>query len=507
MLSVVLSSLSLSLCNPLGLPLGLPLDLPRDSSIVVVRETRNRGPRGRQGVTTACRAANTRYMSPPGAQVRGRATTRWAVLPLFDAPLHITTRRLSFTARDRDSPPTQATQMTATLLTPHLADHISAEGIPAIRDRLLALAATGRKVCRLESGDPSFDIPSHVAEAIVDAIRSGKTHYSQGGGIPELREAIAEKVRRENRLPITSPKQIQVANGATNALFVTLASLLNPGDEVIVQDPNWTNTQDMIALCHAKAVGVPLTAANNYTLDPKEIEARVTDKTRLIIINTPHNPTGSMATEATLAAILDIANRHNLMVLSDEAYEHVVFDGRKHVSIGSLPGAGDRVVSVYSMSKSYAMSGLRVGYLATTNTVLLDRVGKLLRSTINHVSTATQYGAVVALTRPQDETEAMRVEYEARRNLLLEGIKGAPVLHVFKPEGAFFLWARIDPSWEGYEGKTGGRAMTNFLIDKIGVGSAPGESFGLHGANCVRFSFSCARDHIERAAEGLRTLF
>ena len=227
-------------------------------------------------------------------------------------------------------------------------------------------------------------------------------------------------------------------------------------------------------------------------------------RTRAIVINSPHNPTGLVIDRAGLQAILAVAARHGLWVLSDEAYEHILFDGHEHVSAGSL--GYDRVVSVYSMSKSYAMSGLRIGYLACPDPLLLERMVKLLRCTVNGVNSATQWGAVAALDGPQDATRTMAEEYRKRRDALWEGLAGVAALRPFRPAGAFYLWARIADGWRAPDGTAGGWAMTSWLIEKAGIGSAPGEVFGPAGANHVRFAFSCATDQVVGAARLLPDL-
>jgi aspartate aminotransferase len=200
-------------------------------------------------------------------------------------------------------------------------------------------------------------------------------------------------------------------------------------------------------------------------------------------------------------AILEVAERHGLWVLSDEAYEHVLYDGHRHVSPGSL--GYDRVLSIFSMSKSYAMSGLRMGYLGCNDELLIERMGKLLRCTINGANSATQHGAVAALTGPQDGPKAMAAEYQKRRDALLAALDSVTVLHPFEPQGAFYLWARIDDGWPGVQGRRDGWTMTEYLIDQAGVGSAPGEVFGPAGAGHIRFAFSCSTDQV---IEGARLL-
>ena len=385
----------------------------------------------------------------------------------------------------------------------HPVDAIATGGIVSVRDRLIEQQSHGKKVYRLESGDPSFAVPPHVTAALEQALRDGQTHYTAGAGIKPLREAMYRKLVQENRLPLESFNDVLVTNGAMHALYIAFRALLDPGDEVIMPDPTWTETADNVSL----AGGVPVRAAlhhpdYHYTAD--EIAPRITARTRCLVVNSPHNPTGMVYTRSEIEGIVRLAEQHGLWVLSDEAYEHVLFDGREHVSAGAL--GYPRVISVFSFSKSYAMSGLRVGYVAVHDRLLLERMAKLLRCTINGVNSATQHAAVAALTGPQDATRAMNVEYHKRRDALWNAVKDARLLHGVKPEGAFYLWMRIDDAWPGHAGKRSGWAMTDYLIDQAGVGSAPGEVFGAAGAGHVRFAFSCATDQVVEGARLLREL-
>jgi aspartate aminotransferase len=386
----------------------------------------------------------------------------------------------------------------------HIVDSIALGGIVSVRDRLLHQQAQGRKVFRLESGDPSFSVPAHVLAAMEKALRDGHTHYTAGAGIAPLRNAIARKLREANHLPVTGPEQVLVTNGAMNGLYVAFRALCEPGDEVILPDPTWTETADNVILAGGVVRRVRLDEARGYRYDPAAIEAAVRPRTRAIVINSPHNPTGLVIDREGLRAIVEVAARHGLWVLSDEAYEHILFDGNEHVSAGSL--GYDRVLSVYSMSKSYAMSGLRVGYLCCPDPALLERMVKLLRCTVNGVNSVAQWGAVAALEGPQDATREMGAEYRKRRDALWEGLAGATALRPFKPAGAFYLWARIADGWRAPDGTTGGWAMTSWLLEKAGIGSAPGEVFGPAGAGHVRFAFSCATEQVVEAARLLPTL-
>jgi aspartate aminotransferase len=381
-----------------------------------------------------------------------------------------------------------------------IVDQVSLGAIVQVRDRLLEQQAKGGKVLRLESGDPSFDIPPHAREAMEKALRDGLTHYTPSTGIPSLREAILHKVITENGLEVPDANHIVVTNGGMNGLYIIFRAILEPGDEVILPDPMWTEIAENIRLASGMPVPVRLRENEGYIYSPDDIQAAITSKTRAIFVNTPHNPTGVVLDRSTLEAIAALAARHNLLLVSDEAYEHVIFDQNKHVSLGSLPAARGRTVSVFTLSKTYAMSGLRLGYVVTTDNLLLDRLKKLVRCTINGVNSVTQYGAAAALKGPQDFTHSMAVEYQARREMLFSALEESPYLKPFKPGGAFYLWARITPDWPGYQGQTDDWSMTNFLIDRSGIGSSPGSAFGAAGRGHIRFAFSCSTDQVREAS-------
>ncbi len=382
----------------------------------------------------------------------------------------------------------------------HIVDQVSLGAIVQVRDRLLEAQARGQKMLRLESGDPSFDIPALAREAMEKALRDGLTHYTASTGIPPLREAIFKKVTTENGLKVPSADHVVVTNGGMHGLYILFRALLDAGDEVILPDPMWTEIAENIRLGGGKPVPVQLRPENGYQYDPAEIEAVITPSTRAIFVNTPQNPIGVVAARETLEAIAALAEKHNLFLVSDEAYEHVIFDGQKHVSLGSLPAAQDRTISVYSLSKTYAMSGLRLGYLVVNQPQYLERVKKLVRCTINGVNSVAQYGAAAAINGPQDFTRSMAQEYQKRRDILFDALEESPYVKAFKPGGAFYLWARIQPDWPGYNGKTDDWSMTNYLIDKAGIGSAPGSAFGPAGAGHIRFAFSCSTNQVEEAA-------
>lgn len=387
-------------------------------------------------------------------------------------------------------------------MTAHLLDQITMGPLIIVREKMMALQSSGRKVYRLEAGDTSFDTPPHIRRAITAALESGKTHYPVLTGLPPLREAMLLKVRAQNHLPIRDADGVMVTVGGMQGLYLTFNAMLSPGDEVILPDPLWGETPEFMRRTGAIPVLVKLRAESNFAFDAQDIEAAVTPRTKAIYLNSPHNPVGVMLTEAQLRAIADVAIRHNLYVVSDEAYEAVVFDGNKHISIGSLPGMENRTISVFSFSKTYAMTGLRMGYAVTNDEVLLDRMRKLMRLTTGGVSSIVQWGGLAAITGPQTATQEMMTELERRRNIFYSGLQSIPAFECFKPQGAFYVWAKISGKWNGYQGKKDGWAMTNFLIDRAGIGTSPGVAFG-SCENYIRFAFT---GEAEMLAESIQVM-
>jgi aspartate aminotransferase len=318
-------------------------------------------------------------------------------------------------------------------------DLISLGKIVVIREKLLAAQREGKKIYRFESGDPSFDVHPLVKDKLITALNQNKTHYIPNNGIPELREALALKLQNENKLNIKTA-HVSVTNGAMHALYVIYQCLIDEGDEVIVPDPMWTEAVENARLAGAKTIGVELLPENGYIYRASDIEAKLTSKTKVIFLNTPHNPTGAIIPRDELLKIAALAVKNNLWIVSDEAYEHVIYDGGTHTSIGSLIPDYEKVISVYSYSKSYAMSGLRLGYFACREQLFNDRAAKLLRCTVNGINSITQWAAVAAVKDlPQSWFTEMNAEYLKRRNLFLEALKGQDVLVPYTPKAAFYL--------------------------------------------------------------------
>jgi len=386
----------------------------------------------------------------------------------------------------------------------HPLDEISLGLIVQIRERLLKAQAAGAKVYRLESGDPNFSVPPHVLEAIGKAGAAGKTHYIPNSGIPELRKALAEKAVRKNGLVGTTEEDIFLTNGAMHALYVAFGALLSPGDEVILPDPMWTEVAENIRLAGGVTVGVPLRADHDFEYDTAEIEAAITPRTTAIFLNTPQNPTGAVLSEQTLREIADIAKRHDLWLISDEAYEDVIYEPHKHYSIGSfVPEYAEKVISIFSFSKSYAMSGLRTGYIVAKSPLLHDRIPKLLRCTINGVNSLAQWAALAAVTGDQSQLAQMRAEYLVRRDALIAALSTVEGVRPFVPRGAFYVWAELDPAIYKRLGVADAAELSDKLA-AIGIGSAPGVAFGQTCDDAIRFAYSCATPMVKEGAEAVR---
>jgi aspartate aminotransferase len=376
-------------------------------------------------------------------------------------------------------------------------DQISLGKIVVIREKLLKAQRDGKKIYRFESGDPSFAIYPAIKEAMKKALAEDKTHYIPNNGIPELREALALKLKNQNKLNIES-KHISVTNGAMHALYVLYQCIVESGDEVIVPDPMWTEAVENARLAGAKTIGVELKPEYSYVYRAEDIAAKITPKTKVIFINSPQNPTGAIIPKAELQKIADLAVKHNFWLVSDEAYEHVLFDGGEHTSIGSLIPDYDKVISVYSYSKSYAMSGLRLGYFACRNELFNDRAGKLLRCTVNGINSVTQWGAVTALTNPESWYTEMNKEYLKRRNLFLEALAGQDILIPYIPHGAFYLWCKVKDGIDV--------AKLSEDMAQAGIGNAPGDCFGECPTTIqsLRFAFSCSTEMILEGTAPLR---
>jgi aspartate/methionine/tyrosine aminotransferase len=387
-------------------------------------------------------------------------------------------------------------------------DSVPFSGIIRIRDMMYAV----KDPFRLDQGDVSFDAPDSVKNAMARAIADNRTHYVQTTGVPKLLELVAEKLRRRNGIP-ASPDDVMVTTGGIHALYMACQGLLEPGDEVIVPDPEWPPCVGNVLAARGVPVPCPLHERLGWRYDLDELASKITSKTRVIYLNTPHNPTGGMLTRADLQAIADLAAKRGIWIFSDEAYEDVVFDGVEHVSIASLPGMYERTLPLYTFSKTYAMTGLRLGYVAVKDPKLRERMKKVLFYTASNIASVVQFGGIGALEGSQASVEQFRQELQARRDLFYAGVANAAagVFSGTPPKGAFYAFLRVNPDWAKASGRAQHSsiswAICEYLISEGRIGCVPGVDFGAAGEGYVRFCFARERRELNGALESMKALF
>ncbi len=355
-------------------------------------------------------------------------------------------------------------------------------GIRRVLEKANKLEAEGRKIVHFEVGQPDFDTPVNIKEAAKKALDQGVTAYSSNYGDIRLRRAIAEKLERMNHLNVDPTKEIMVTCGGEEAVAAALFALLEKGDEVLIADPSYIPYSSLTKIAEAEPVYVPLDEKNGYCFDLEKLEAAITNKTKLLILCTPGNPTGTMMDGESLRKLAEICCRHDILVLADEAYEQVLYDGNKHISMASLPSMWERTITVQSFSKTYSMCGWRIGYLVAP-AELMRIVVRAHQTVAMNACSFGQLGALEALTGPQDSLYAMLAEFDRRRLLLYNGLKelGIPCS---RPQAAFYLFPDI--------GEFGMDSFTfaELLLDKYGVATVPGVEFGKNGENHLRISYA-----------------
>jgi len=372
-------------------------------------------------------------------------------------------------------------------------DGVGFSDIVKIRNRIMQLRAEGASVYQFEGGEPFLNTPDPIKAATTRALAENKTRYAPSSGIAELRAALAEKLRTRNRLPVRD-EDVIVLTGGMQGLFGAFQSTINPSDEVLVFSPFWTPIKDLIAHCEGKTVLVPTTEARREGF-AETLAHYATARTRAIYYNTPQNPSGVVFTRAEAEAVARFARERDLIVIADEAYEDLVYDG-EHVSIASLDGMLERTITTYTLSKSYAMTGWRIGYAAALEPWMTGMRKSLLYST-NGVSTPTQWAALAAITEVTDFLESARNAYRERRDLLVAGLNDIG-LTCPPPAGAFYAFpdaTRINPD---------SRLAADILLDRAQVATVPGVVFGAHGEGHLRFSFSTSLETIEAALDSMR---
>ena len=362
----------------------------------------------------------------------------------------------------------------------------------SIDSKAKAMKAEGIDVCGFGAGEPDFDTPEHIKRAAIEALEAGFTKYTPNAGIPELRQAIADKLAADNGLNYRAG-QVVVSNGAKHACYNAILATCQPGDEVIIPAPYWVSYPDMVRLVGADPVIVPTSERNAWKMRPEDFENAMTPRTKMLIMNSPGNPTGSVYTREELEAIVNVASEEDIYVLSDEIYEKLVYDDVKHVSIASLSQeAYDLTITVNGFSKSYAMTGWRLGYLAAPDAVV-RAVDSIQSHTSSNPSSFSQYGALAALKGDQQPLADMREEFDMRRNYMFDRLSKITNVTAIKPQGAFYILVNISQL---------GLTSQNFadrLLSKANVAVVPGAAFG--DDRTVRFSYATSLDVIKKGLD------
>ena len=373
-----------------------------------------------------------------------------------------------------------------------VSDRLSPVKKSAIR-RFIELASKSKVAVHFEHGEPSFATPDHIIEASIKAMKEGFTHYGPTPGLAELREAIYEKLTRENRIPLADSEEILVVSGTQEGMFLAAMAFLQTGDEALVLGPYYPAYFEGTLIAGAKPVEVPLSEQNHYRIETGHLERYVTPRTKMLWLNSPANPTGHVFSNSDLEAVATVAERNNLLVFADEIYEKLLFDGAQHVSIGSLPGMVDRVITTNGFSKSYAMAGWRIGYVAAEKK-LIDQMSKLHYYTVLCASTIAQKAALAALNGPQGCVREMVREYEKRRSIVLQGLGEIDGISYLPPKGAFYVFPNISKITRDDE------AVAERLLTEYSIATVPGSGFGTTGIGHLRISYSAS---VKEVKEGM----
>jgi aspartate/methionine/tyrosine aminotransferase len=358
--------------------------------------------------------------------------------------------------------------------------------------RAKALEAEGRDIIHLEIGEPDFDTPTHIVEAAVGALRAGHTHYTPAAGVPELRKAIARHISQSRNIK-AQPEQVVVTPGAKPIMFFSILALLGPGDEAIYPNPGFPIYESMINCVGAKPVALPLREEKGFRFDPDEFRALVSDRTRLIILNSPQNPTGGVLTRQDLEAVAEVAQERDIMVLTDEVYEQILYEG-EHISISSLPGMQSHTILLDGYSKTYAMTGWRLGY-GVMPAELAEQITKLMVNSNSCTTAFTQQAGIAALEGPQDDTLAMVAAFRERRDVIVDGLNQIPGVRCARPLGAFYVFPNVEGT--GMASK----ALGKTLLEEGGVAVLDGDCFGRYGEGYLRLSYANSVENIRRALE------
>lgn len=378
-----------------------------------------------------------------------------------------------------------------------LADRMSKLGTESafeVLARARALEAQGRRIIHLEIGEPDFDTPAHIVEAAEEGLRRGHTHYVPAPGVPELRQAVVDFLSRTGRMQAT-PDRVIVTPGAKPIMFFAILALCGEGDEVLYPDPGFPMYESIAAFSGATPVPVPLREENDFRLDPDELRALVTERTKLLVINTPHNPCGSALTREDCEAVAEIAIANDLIVLSDEVYWALRYGG-EHASVLDVDGMAERTILLDGWSKTFAMTGWRLGF-GVFPPALVEPVTRLVINSVSCTSAFSQDAAIAALTGPWEPVEEMVAEFARRRDVIVNGLNRIPGISCVQPSGAFYVFPNIGDL------RVPSTQVAAHLLDHAGVAGLSGTAFGSYGEGYLRFSYANSVENIRDALEAI----
>jgi len=376
--------------------------------------------------------------------------------------------------------------------------HLEPEGAYQVLAHANQLEAEGKEIIHLEIGQPDYPTFENVSQAGIQAIKDGKTRYTPPAGMPSLREALAEQASRQRGIEV-HPDEVVVSPGGKPNLFFPTLTLVEPGDEVIYPNPGFPTYEAMINVAGGVPVVVPLLEENQFSFDLEAFDRLITEKTKLIILNSPSNPTGGVIPPADLEHIASQAERYNCWVMTDELYTRIVYDGLEAPSIASLPGMKSRTIIVDGFSKTYSMTGWRLGF-GVMPVELAKRVDLLLTHSVGSTAHFTQFAGLEAITGPQDMVQVMVTEYQRRRNAVVEGLNAIPGFVCQKPQGAFYVFPNITGTGMG------STELANLILEKAGVALLPGNSFGEYGEGYLRISYANSLENIQKGMERIRAV-
>jgi aspartate/methionine/tyrosine aminotransferase len=359
-----------------------------------------------------------------------------------------------------------------------------------VLNRARALEKQGKDIIHLEIGEPDFDTPANVVQAAVDALHKGWTHYGPAAGLPDLRQTIADYVSRTRNVPVASD-EVVVVPGGKPIIFFTILALVDQGDEVIYPNPGFPIYESMINYVGGRAVAIPLREERDFSVDVKELAALITDRTRLIILNSPHNPTGGVLTKKDVLAIADAIGDRNIMVLSDEIYSRLIYEG-EDFSIMSVPGFKDRTIVLDGFSKTYAMTGWRMGY-GIMRPDLAVHIARLMTNSNSCTASFTQVAGIEALRGDQSSVDKMNAEFRRRRDVFVAGLNKIKGFSCLVPKGAFYAFPNIKQT--GWPSKK----LADALLEEAGVACLSGTAFGAYGEGYLRFSVANSLENLNKA--------